>query len=380
MKTMSIAFFTRKERINEGNEIPVFMRITIEGKRAEFSIKEKIEEDKWLNGRAAGNSIKSKNLNDLLDSYTAKAKEYYRFLYDKNESVTALKVADLMKGKNVSDKTLLWLCDKYISKISNLIDNGYADATLTRYQTTKRHIEAFLKKKYRRNDILITDLNYEFISEFENYFKRTRKCNHNTSMKYLKNLKAIVNLALKNDWLDKDPFRQFTCKIQPVERDFLTEEEVLKIKNKKIIVERLGIVRDAFVLACFTGLSYIDIKQLRKQNIITGVDGEQWIYANREKTNIISKIPLLPEADKIIKKYSSYSHLRETGYIIPVPSNQKVNAYLKEIADLAEITKNLTFHVARHRENFYQLLVNRLRAISFSIGNDLETSLVLRSA
>ncbi|MBD8389367.1 phage integrase SAM-like domain-containing protein [Dysgonomonas sp. BGC7] len=94
----------------------------------------------------------------------AKAKEYYRFLYDKNESVTVLKIADLMKGKNVSDKTLLWLCDKYISKISNLIDNGYADATLTRYQTTKRHIEAFLKKKYRKNDILITDLNYEFIS------------------------------------------------------------------------------------------------------------------------------------------------------------------------------------------------------------------------
>lgn len=167
-------------------------------------------------------------------------------------------------------------------------------------------------------------------------------------MKYLKNLKAIVNLALKNDWLDKDPFRQFTCKIQPVERDFLKEEEVLKIKNKKITIERLGIIRDAFILACYTGLSYIDIKQLRKQNIITGVDGEQWICANREKTNIISKIPLLPEADKIIKKYSSYSHIKETGYIIPIPSNQKVNAYLKEIADLADIKKNLTFHLARH--------------------------------
>ncbi|WP_347339014.1 site-specific integrase [Dysgonomonas sp. BGC7] len=159
--------------------------------------------------------------------------------------------------------------------------------------------------------------------------------------------------------------------MQPVERDFLTEEEVLKIKNKKIIVERLGIVRDAFVLACFTGLSDIDIKQLRKQNIITGVDGEQWIYANREKTNIISKIPLLPEADKIIKKYSSYFHLRETGYIIPVPSNQKVNAYLKEIADLAEITKNLTFRFARH--SFATLALNygmSIESVSKMLGHN----------
>ena len=87
---------------------------------------------------------------------------------------------------------------------------------------------------------------------------------------------------------------------------------------------------------------------MRRENLITGVDGEQWIYANREKTNIISKIPLLSEADKIIKKYSSYSHIKETGYIIPIPSNQKVNTYLKEIADLADINKNLTFHLARH--------------------------------
>ena len=361
MKTMSVAFFTRKERINEGNEVPIFMRITIDGKRAEFSIKEKIEEEKWLNGRAVGASNKSKNLNDLLDSYTAKAKEYYRYLYDRNESVTALKVSDLMKGKKTSDKTLLWLSDKYISKISNLINNGYADATLTRYQTTKRHIEAFLKKKYKKSDILITDLNYEFISEFETYFKRTRDCNHNTSMKYLKNLKAIVNLALKNDWLDKDPFRNFACKVQPVERDFLTEEEILKIKSKKISIERLDIVRDAFILACFTGLSYIDIKGLTKGHIIKGVDGEQWIYANREKTNVMSKIPVLPEAEKIIIKYSSGQHYKDTGYIIPVPSNQKVNAYLKEIADLAEITKNLTFHMARHRIYSFPLITNNLQ-------------------
>nr|WP_297169588.1 site-specific integrase [uncultured Dysgonomonas sp.] len=365
MKTMSVAFFTRKERINEGNEVPIFMRITIDGKRAEFSIKEKIEEEKWLNGRAVGASNKSKNLNDLLDSYTAKAKEYYRYLYDRNESVTALKVSDLMKGKNTSDKTLLWLCDKYISKISNLIDNGYADATLTRYQTTKRHIEAFLKKKYKKSDILITDLNYEFISEFETYFKRTRDCNHNTSMKYLKNLKAIVNLALKNDWLDKDPFRNFACKVQPVERDFLTEEEILKIKSKKISIERLDIVRDAFVLACYTGLSYIDIKGLTKGHIIKGVDGEQWIYANREKTNVMSKIPILPEAEKIIIKYSSGQYYKDTGCVIPVPSNQKVNAYLKEIADMAKINKNLTFHLARHYQNHYILSVNQLQVFVF---------------
>lgn len=348
LKTFGTSFIIKKQKADKESKLPIYMRITVDGKRIEFSTKEWIEEKKWQNGRPIGNTSIAKSISNILDAYSSKARECYHYLIDRSENITPQKIADMMRGRKTTDKSLLWLCDKYIENISNLVDNGYADATLTRYQTTKRHIEAFLKKKYKKDDILITELNYDFISDFEIYFKRTRKCNHNTSMKYLKNLKAIVNLAVKNDWLDKDPFRKFTCKIEPVERGYLTEEEIVRINEKDISIERLAIIRDAFILSCFTGLSYIDIKQLRKENIVKGVDRQNWIFINRGKTNVLSKVPIMPIAEEIIAKYEKQEYYKKTGYIIPVPSNQKVNAYLKEIADLAEITKNLTFHVARH--------------------------------
>ena len=211
METFSCTFFIKKERVNEKGEVPVFIRITVNGKRAELSINEKVETDKWHKGKTIGNSSKCKNVCKTMDSYIAKAKEYHRYLFDRNEDITAQKIIDLIKGKKTTDKTLLWLCDKYIVNISNLIDKGYADATLVRYTTTKNHIQNFLQWKYRIDDILITELNHEFISDFEVYFKRYRNCNHNTTIKYLKNLKAIVNLAFKNDWIEKDPFKNFAC-------------------------------------------------------------------------------------------------------------------------------------------------------------------------
>ncbi len=348
IKTFGTAFIIKKPKACSGNNYPIYMRITVDGKRVEFSTKEAIVENKWLNGRASGNSSQAKEINNILDAYSAKARECYHQLLTRNEPVCARKIADMMRGIKTTDKTLLWLCDKYLQKIWNLVNNGYADATYTRYETTKRHIESFLKSKYKKDDLPITHLNYEFISDFENYFKKIRKCNHNTTMKYLKNLKAVANLAVKNDWLEKDPFCNFSCKTVPVERGYLSEEEVLTIKDKEMEMDRLEIIRDAFILSCYTGLSYIDIKQLRKEHIVKGVDGENWIFINRGKTHVLSKVPVMPIASEIISKYKTKFHCKQTGFIIPVPSNQKVNSYLKEIGDMCKIKKNLTFHLARH--------------------------------
>lgn len=348
ISTFSTSFIIKKSRVTNRKKTPIVMRITVDGKRREISLNEEISINKWQNGRPKGNTAESRRIINVLDLYNAKARECYTYLIERNEKVTALKIVQLIRGEYKSDITLLELCDKYNYKIATMIGDGYAEATLTRYLTTKRHIERFIKTKYRKKDISISDLNYEFISCFENYFKKDRNCNHNTAMKYLKNLKAIVNFALKNDWLDKDPFRSFSCKTVPVERSFLTENEVLAIRGLDINIERLSIIRDAFVLACYTGLAYVDISLLKLKNITKGVDGKFWITIKRRKTHVKSTIPILPIAEDIILKYKSYSEEIGSDKLMPIPSNQKVNAYLKEIATLANISKNITFHIARH--------------------------------
>jgi site-specific recombinase XerD len=153
---------------------------------------------------------------------------------------------------------------------------------------------------------------------------------------------------LANGWLNKDPFTNYKSKVKEVERVYLTEEEIQTIINKDFKIERVGMVRDIFVFSCFTGLAYIDVKQLTKNHIGLGIDGDKWIFKNRQKTDTASKIPLLPMAQEIINKYENHPVCINEDRLLPIFSNQKMNAYLKEIADICEINKDLTFHIARH--------------------------------
>jgi site-specific recombinase XerD len=198
------------------------------------------------------------------------------------------------------------------------------------------------------NDISINKIDYAFVTEFEFYLRSVKKCNNNTAVKYVRNFRKIIKICLDNDWLDKDPTTRYEGKMKEVERDFLTEEELLKIYNKKISSERLQLVRDIFIFSCYTGLAYIDVKGLKKDHIGIGIDGEKWIFKNRQKTETKSKIPILPIAEEIIEKYSNHPKCLNENSILPILTNQKMNAYLKEIGDLCDIPKEITFHMARH--------------------------------
>ena len=176
----------------------------------------------------------------------------------------------------------------------------------------------FIKKKYNQNDIHVQDVNHQFINGFEYYLKTTRKCAH---------------------WKGK---------LKIVEREFLTQEEIQKIIDKELRMERLDQVRDIFIFCCFTGLAYADVKKLTKDDVVIGVDGEQWVKTRRTKTDTRSNIPILPIAQTIIEKYKDNELMKIKNVVLPVLTNQKMNAYIKEIADLCGITKNLTFHLARH--------------------------------
>lgn len=219
---------------------------------------------------------------------------------------------------------------------------------MTRYTTARSHTVAFLQWKFKISDIDILDLSHEFAADFEFWFKSVKACGHNTSMKYISNLKKIINLCLRNGWLPKDPFIGYKMTKREVVREVLSEEELDILTNKVFTVERLAVIRDLFLFSCYTGLAYADIKKLKRTEIATGVDGGKWIFTKRTKTEVPARIPLLPAALGILKKYENNPKCINKDVVLPVPSNQKMNAYLKEIADLCGLTKNMTVHTARH--------------------------------
>jgi site-specific recombinase XerD len=184
--------------------------------------------------------------------------------------------------------------------------------------------------------------------EYEFYLRSVRKCNNNTAVKYVKNFHKIINQCLSNGWLNKDPFVNYKAKVKEVVREFLSEADIESMINKEFVSERLDLVRDIFVFSCFTGLAYIDVKQLTKTHISLGIDGDNWIFTTRQKTDTASKIPLLPIAQQIVDKYENHPVCLNENRLLPILSNQKMNAYLKEIADVCGINKDLTFHIARH--------------------------------
>lgn len=349
--TFAILFLIRKDKVNKLDEVPLYMRITINGTKAEYATGERVPLKIWDNGKIKGNSGSAKRVKETMDVLRARVMELKRNYDASTEPLTVRYIIDTLNGKittKTQSKSVMEVFKLHNGMVYNLIGVDYAQATYTRYETTLKHIKEYMKKKYKVSDLLLTDLDYDFIRGYEIYMKTTRKCSHNTTMKYIKMFKVITNYAVKNDWLDKDPFKLFECKIEKIEREHLTEEEIQAIRDKEFSSERLDNVRNIFVFSIFTGLAYVDVASLTKANLVTGVDGKPWLSMARTKTKVMSSIPLLPPAIKILEKYKEHPICEIKGTLLPVPTNQKTNEYLKEIASLCDIDKNLTFHVARH--------------------------------
>lgn len=347
--TFAISFFIRNDKLDSDGKLPIFMRITVNGKRAVISTQRKIEPQRWNNaGKAKGSKDDIKQLNSYLDVLQNRIYDIRAGLIQSNELITAEKLKQEYLGQGKKGKTLIEVFEYHNKRLKELIGKDFAPATYTRYETTLQHVKDFLKFKYSTNDIYLTQLDHEFATEFEYYFKVNKNCNHNTAAKYIKNLKKVINLACKNDWLNKDPFSRYSIHINEVKRDFLTSDELSSIENKEIVIERLDLVRDAFVFACYTGLAYVDIACLTPENLNIGIDGELWLITYRQKTDTRTSIPLLPKAKEIAEKYKEHPMALTKNVVLPVISNQKINAYLKELATICGITKNLTFHIARH--------------------------------
>ena len=346
-KTFSISFHQRVDKIDKSGQAPIYLRVTVDGERAEIATNRRFDVDRWENGRPVGNKTDTKLFLKYLESLKAKVYDIQRDMIDRKEKVTADSIKNRFIGKDVSTKTLVEVFIHHNNQIRGLIGTDYSPATARRYDTTLSHVKKYMKYQYKKDDMLLTELNYEFVSGLEYFLKTVNKCNHNSTMKYIKNFRKVINLSVKNEWLEKDPFAKFECKIRPVERAFLTSEELTTMENRKINNFRLGQVRDIFVFCCYTGLAFIDVAKLNASHIVSGIDGTKWINLNRTKTETKSLIPILPKAQEILDKYSSVP-MPMPGTLLPVITNQKMNAYLKEVADMCDIDKPLTFHIARH--------------------------------
>jgi len=329
---------------------PIYLRLTVSGQRAEMSTGKECLPERWnsVAGLAKGNTEEVKSLNAYLSILQGKLHQYHNQLLATGETITAETLKNKVSGKSERARSLVKIFQDHNNQIETLLNDEFAPGTLERYKTSLKHTVNFLKWKFRVSDIDIRRIDHAFITEYEFYLRSVRKCNNNTAVKYIKNFGKIIRICIANGWLDKNPFSNYKSKVKEVERAFLVEEEMQVLASKEFVTERLNQVKDIFLFSCFTGLAYIDVKKLTKNNITIGIDGEKWIYTNRQKTDTRSNIPLLPMAEEIIAKYKEHPQCLNEGKLLPVLSNQKMNAYLKEMADVCGINKELTFHIARH--------------------------------
>jgi site-specific recombinase XerD len=345
-------FYLKKKGKSLSVELPIYLRITVDSDYAELSTKRKCFKSSWnvKAGRAEGKTEYAKSINTYLDTLQQKVFEAKRRLIEVDEEVTPAKIKHLMLGgKFTKEKYMLMEQFKiHNEQMQALIGKDYAKGTLDRYEIAYRHTLQFLESKYKVSDIDIEKLNYDFITNYEFWLKTVRKCDHNTTMKYLANFKKIVIRCVKSGKLVRDPFVGFVMSKKEVERDVLNEAQLRRIAQESFSAERMALVRDIFLFCCFTGLAYADTKKLKQIDIVKGSDGGLWIIAKRQKTHVTSRIPLLPAALEIIDRYKSHPQCEKKGVVLPVLSNQKLNTYLKEIADKCGIHFNLTFHIARH--------------------------------
>lgn len=349
--TFSILFWVNLSR-TKNHQAPLYARITVNGKRSAISLKRKVFITDWDSDRnkAKGTGQKSRILNSYLDETYNQLFEAYRDLKSERKLVTAQTIKARFLGLDEDNRSVLDIISYHNEDMKGKLKWG----TQKNYYTTQLYISRFLSKCYRTTDMHLRELDYNFIIKFEKYLRgyiptdHQKRMGNNTVMKHIERFRKLINLSYKLGWMERDPFVNFKAKFDKTERGFLSLAELKRIEEKQFVISRLKLVRDLFVFSCYTSLSYIDAINLRTNNIRIGIDGELWIYYHREKTTKPIHIPLLPRALDIIEKYKNNQKAISQSRVFPKISNQKLNSYLKEIADVCGIQKNLTFHIARH--------------------------------
>lgn len=359
--SFNVLFFIKRTKPLKDGSFPIYVRVTVDLKRVEFASKINVKGDLWdsLHSCAKGATKEAKMINVQLDNIKSDLICHKNEIEKYDEMLTADLIFDRYTGKSNGRKTLLSVFKEHNERCEGLMNKDFAPGTVERYKTCYKHVEDFMKCKYNKADVYFSEINSVFIDDFEYYLKTTRNCCNNTTIKYIKNFKKIIKIALQNNWMKTDPFINRRYHLDEVDLDYLNQKELNVLIDKKFEIDRLEQVKDIYLFSCFTGLAYIDSKQLTYENI-QEENGNLWIFKKRQKTKNLCTIPILPPALAIMAKYKDNPRCATNNLVLPVLSNQKMNAYLKEIADLCGIKKKLSTHTARHTFATTVALANNL--------------------
>lgn len=349
--SFGLIFYPRMARLDNGSA-PLMARITVDAIRKDISLKYRVPIEKWNKKKeiVTGTCPEIKAINNYISEVRTELNNCYRLLQIDKKLVTAEAVKSKFLGTDETKKSLL----EVIRYHNDTMLETLAWGTAKNYYTTEKYVTAFLKEKLKTSDVFLNQLNYKFLTDLEMFLRthvpgeNQKPCGNNTVMKHIERFRKIISMAMRNDWLKQDPFLKFKPHFIKKDRGYLNEQELFAIENKQIDIARIEVVRDMFVFSCYTGLTYMDAYNLKPENIHIGINGKKWIIIQRQKTGVQANIPLLAKALEILEKYKDHPRSKSKGTLLPLISNQPFNFFLKEIAIICGINKNLTHHLARH--------------------------------
>lgn len=346
--TFAVIFIIQKGKIREDGTVPIVARITVNGEMVHFATRMYIHPDRWQpkDYRTAGKTKEEKQINEMLEELRVLIRRKYDEMLRREEIITAGKLKNAITGFDQNSTTLLQVCDRFIEDYTDLLKpEQCCRETYLRYKLTRNRLAEFMQARYRMPDMAVKELHPRFATDFDRWLRLNYRLTNNSTMKLMRQLKTMLHVSYLNGWSKNDPLAGYKLHFEKVDRGYLTDEELDRLANKAFAMKRLEVIRDLFLFSCYTGLAYIDLKHLSADMLRRWPDGNLWIDTKRQKTDVPVHVRLLDVPIRLIEKYGGTT---ESGLLFPVPSNQKVNSYLKEIASVCGIDKDLTFHMARH--------------------------------
>ncbi|MBF4487709.1 site-specific integrase [Flavobacterium sp. CSZ] len=354
---LKVIFYQKSDRVNKNAESPIYARLSYNDKQISMSTGQAISKERWSSTNSLRNQLKIEKeivIKNLLDLFQLNAAKKFTELFRIDPEVNLLLLKAEITGKAKIDQlhgpTIIEILETYNVFFTKRVNSGErAPASLQKYKRAKDLLLDFITSNYKKEDMLASEISSSFVFKLEQFlkyessFKEQTGIKNNSVVKYMKMYKTACNYAIKMDLSIKNPFIVYDGRLSVKDAVFLTQPELNTIENKTFSTPRLEKVKYIFLFSCYTGYAPVDAMDLTERNISEDSNGNLWIMTSRAKTAIRANVPVLPTVEKIISKYKN----QQKG-LIPKISNQKMNAYLKEIADVCGIDKHLTWYVARH--------------------------------
>ena len=349
-QTFNVLFFVRRTKLKKSGDTPIMLRITIEGQLAEIQLKRDVKPNYWNQAkeRCTGKDSASLEINRYLESVKLRLFEIHRKMEEEGKLINPNEIKRKFLGLDEEHKMFFQVFQEHNDKCRELIGKDYAKVTVSRFDTCLKYFREMSIAQYQRKDIPLKEVTNGMIHDYIHFLKAEKGLQENTVIRYMKTVKKVLNIAVNYDWIQKNPFGNIRFHEKEVNKEFLTKEELEILRTKIFEIPRLELVRDVFLVQCWTGLAFIDVSELKEEHLVPDNEGNLWIRKERHKTGIMCNVPLLDVPMEIIEKYKEHPLCQKRGILLPVLSNQKMNSYLKEIADMCGIKKNLSTHTGRH--------------------------------